>query len=163
VKTYLYISPTPTKVSAQGYLETVQQAIEWVESPSDATADYLEAVQATQQKLKAQGIETTLEEIPNPRQMVPKYVISRYEPITKELAEMLNGKTPDEMTAILHSKGFHVARQRADGNLSYPIFIGTDGNPAFNTGNSVPKALLIIHEDAVEMKFFPENEKPTQS
>jgi hypothetical protein len=66
MKIHLRISPTAAAVSARGFVQTVQDPIEWVGNRSNATADYLESVLVTQQKLKNQlGIEATLEEIPS--------------------------------------------------------------------------------------------------
>jgi hypothetical protein len=64
---YLRIVPMPTDV-------------EWVDSKEKATADYQSVADATRQKLKDLfGLETTLEEIPDPtrRQLQSKWVICK--------------------------------------------------------------------------------------
>lgn len=54
---------------------------EWVDNPKDATADYREAAEVTQARLKiASGLlKTTLFEMPDARLMQSKYVICKEE------------------------------------------------------------------------------------
>ena len=60
------------------YIFEVKDSVQWVDSPNDATADYREAAEATQQKIKEQlGLETILVEIRDPHVMPSKWVISK--------------------------------------------------------------------------------------
>lgn len=77
--------------------------------------------------------------------------------MTPAFAATLGGKSPEEVTTLLHAKGIYVARRFVDGQLTYPVYVGADGEPSFNTGNSVPKALLDVEGNAVvRIEFFPE-------
>ena len=162
MKTYLRISPTAAAVSAEGYIQTVQHPIEWVGSRSKATADYLESVLVTQQKLKNQlAIETTLEEIPSDNAMQSKWVICRSETLTRDFAEafgkLVAGKSPEEAIAILHDNGLYVAYRSVDGALTYPVYTDPDGKPAHGTGNTGAKARLDVEAGkVVGIEFFPE-------
>jgi len=78
--------------------------------------------------------------------------------MTPEFAATLAGMTADQVTALLQARGIHVARRFVDGQLTYPVYFEAEGKPAFNTGNTVPKALLDVRDNAViRMEFFPEN------
>jgi hypothetical protein len=77
MKRYLRAVPVSSSI-IEGYVVELKDSIEWVDSPDEATADYRAAVEVTQKKLKEQlGLETELVEIPSPRQMESKWVISK--------------------------------------------------------------------------------------
>jgi hypothetical protein len=77
MKRYLRAVPVSPSI-IEGYVVELKDSIEWVDSPDEATADYRVAVEVTQKKLKEQlGLETELVEIPYPRQMESKWVISK--------------------------------------------------------------------------------------
>jgi len=78
MKRYLRIVPAVSSSIRERYVAEIKDSIEWVDSPDEATADYRTAIEVTQQKLKQQlGLETKLVEIPEPRQMESKWVISK--------------------------------------------------------------------------------------
>ena len=77
MKRYLRAVPVSPSI-IEGYVVELKDSIEWVDSPDKATADYRAAVEVIQKKLKEQlGLETELVEIPYPRQMESKWVISK--------------------------------------------------------------------------------------
>ena len=77
MKRFLRALPVSPSI-IEGYVVELKDSIEWVDSPDKATADYRAAVEVIQKKLKEQlGLETELVEIPYPRQMESKWVISK--------------------------------------------------------------------------------------
>ncbi len=63
MKKYLLVSPDIVVRIRERYVVESKNAIDWVEDPQQATADYEEAAKATQDDLAALGIKTELEEI----------------------------------------------------------------------------------------------------
>jgi hypothetical protein len=60
------------------YVAELRQRVGWVDNLKDATADYLPSSEVTQRKLRDQlGLETTLEEVPDPHLMKSRWVIYR--------------------------------------------------------------------------------------
>lgn len=78
-KTYYRALPnTVTTPTTDRYVINVHSAFDWVKDIKDATSDYRESCEATQQKLKDQlRIETTLVELPDEKLITPKYVVCR--------------------------------------------------------------------------------------
>jgi hypothetical protein len=79
-KSYLrLIEPAKLEPSAiSNYVIDYRHSIEWVEDSKKATADYRSAAEVAQKKLKKQlDLDTELLEIPDPRQMQSKFVISK--------------------------------------------------------------------------------------
>lgn len=78
MKKYLRVVPVPGRKVVERYVIEVKDSVQWVDSPNDATADYREAAEVTQQKIKEQlGLETSLVEIRDPHLMQSKWVISK--------------------------------------------------------------------------------------
>lgn len=62
------------------YVAEVRYAFDWVSNMKDATRDYRQPTEFTQQQLRDQhGINTELVEVPDPKLMMPKYVLCRKE------------------------------------------------------------------------------------
>ncbi len=79
-KTYYRALPetVETPRTIDRYAGDLHSAFDWVADIKEATSDYRESVEATQQKLKDQlDIETTFVELPNEKLMQPLYVICR--------------------------------------------------------------------------------------
>jgi hypothetical protein len=162
MKTYLRVAASPSSVSAQGFVQTLNHQIEWVGSRKEATADYLQAAQATQQKLEVQlGIHTALEELPSTGGGQPKWVVCRVEPLSansaRALAQSLAGKPVSEAIQILHRNGLYVAFRFVDGELTYPVYSDPEGQPAHGVGPEVAKVRLDVeHGNVTAFEFFPE-------
>jgi hypothetical protein len=72
------------------------------------------------------------------------------------LAALIGGKTSEEAAGLLHARGIYVAIGSMNGNLAYPRYTDPQGNPAFNMGTTVPKALLDVQDNIVTgVRFFP--------
>ncbi len=72
MKKYLLVGPDI--VSGRDMVD-IADAINWVESPERATADYEAAAKETQKKFAELGIKTLLEEIPDQRHLCSSWVI----------------------------------------------------------------------------------------
>jgi len=76
MRLYLHINPNASARVTSKYVIQYRHALEWGEL-KDATLDYRASAEVTQQQLKEIGIETELEEIPQPKNMESKWAISK--------------------------------------------------------------------------------------
>jgi hypothetical protein len=76
MKLYLRINPNASARVTSKHVIEYRHALEWGEL-KDATLDYRASAEVTQQQLKEIGIETELEEIPQPKNMESKWAISK--------------------------------------------------------------------------------------
>jgi hypothetical protein len=72
MKKYLFVGPD---IVAGSDVVDIKDAIDWVDSPERATADFEAAAKETQKKFAELGINTELVEIPDKLQMESKWVI----------------------------------------------------------------------------------------
>jgi hypothetical protein len=72
MKKYLLIGPGIVAGVRERRVIDIKDAIDWVDDPKKATADYEQAAKATQEKLTALGTETTLEELGDARWVICK-------------------------------------------------------------------------------------------
>jgi len=63
MKRYLLIGPDVVAGTRERHVVDIKNAIDWVDDPRKATADYEDAAKVTQDELTALGIKTELEEI----------------------------------------------------------------------------------------------------
>jgi hypothetical protein len=76
MKKYLLIGPGIVAGISERHAVDIKNAIDWVEDPKKATADYEPAAKETQDRLTAIGIETELEEITSDKHQ-SKWVICK--------------------------------------------------------------------------------------
>jgi hypothetical protein len=77
MKKYLFIGPDIVAGVGERYVVDIKSAIDWVDGPEEASADYEDAAKVTQGKLAELGIETHLEEIPHRRHPGSRWVICK--------------------------------------------------------------------------------------
>jgi hypothetical protein len=78
----LYYRALPAKdiTTPNHYVLDLHDAFDWVADITDATPDYKQSVEVTQEKLRDQmNIDTELVKIDDAKQMEPKYVLRRVE------------------------------------------------------------------------------------
>jgi hypothetical protein len=76
--TYLLFKPGVCASVIERYVLHLKDSVKWVDSLEDATADYLPAIEATQERLKTElGLETRLVEIPDELGGSSQWVISK--------------------------------------------------------------------------------------